>query len=267
MNVEVIGSSGQIGSGLLRAFSTPEFQQRSKFEVPKTLIIAAGCSNSSIQSVEIETEFLRFERLLRNIPLRNFSQIVLISSGGSIYGRDFSIPIMENCPTRPTTPYGILKLRCEELVINRVSELGLKLLVLRLANVYSDKLKGIIGSIIRHHRYGNDFELRSRLESTKQYGHLEDYLCVIRDILLESHFWINPNNIVILNVYSPIKYSIQEILSMTESILGSKIEFRIENDLLLPRETIELTTLYPHLDFLIGRHNWTTMNHFISSLR
>jgi UDP-glucose 4-epimerase len=69
-----------------------------------------------------------------SIPqLRRF---VFVSSGGTVYGDQSELPITENAPTRPISPYGITKLAIERyaLMFHRLQ--GLPAIVVRPANAY-----------------------------------------------------------------------------------------------------------------------------------
>ena len=65
-------------------------------------------------------------------------KIVLVSSGGTVYGHAVSTPIAEHHPTDPVSPYGITKLAVEKygLMFHRLY--GLPVVVVRPANAYGE---------------------------------------------------------------------------------------------------------------------------------
>ena len=66
-------------------------------------------------------------------------KIVFTSSGGSIYGRATSLPVSEESPINPLSPYAVSKVS-GELYLNAFSELhGLQRTHLALANVYGPR--------------------------------------------------------------------------------------------------------------------------------
>jgi UDP-glucose 4-epimerase len=74
-----------------------------------------------------------FRRVHRSDRLK---RILFVSSGGTVYGPTDRIPISENAPTRPISPYGITKLAIEKyaFMFHRVS--GLPVIVVRPGNAY-----------------------------------------------------------------------------------------------------------------------------------
>lgn len=83
--------------------------------------------------------------LLQNLPptVQLFSEIaakggklVLVSSGGTVYGEASSIPICEKHATQPISPYGVTKLTLENYARLYAVTHGLKFVCVRPANAY-----------------------------------------------------------------------------------------------------------------------------------
>lgn len=64
-----------------------------------------------------------------------FRRIVYISSGGSVYGEALSIPIHENHPRRPISPYGKTKKKMEDLLCQNSDKFDV--VILRPGNIYA----------------------------------------------------------------------------------------------------------------------------------
>jgi UDP-glucose 4-epimerase len=86
-----------------------------------------------------------FSDLLQNLPpvVQLFSEmaardrkLVLISSGGTIYGEAIELPVRENHPTRPISPYGVTKLTLENYAYLYAVTHGLKFVCIRPANAF-----------------------------------------------------------------------------------------------------------------------------------
>ena len=69
---------------------------------------------------------------------KHLKRIVLVSSGGTVYGHAESLPIPEASATNPVSPYGITKLAIEKygLMYHRLE--GLPVVVVRPANAYGE---------------------------------------------------------------------------------------------------------------------------------
>ena len=83
--------------------------------------------------------------MLQNLPptVQLFSEaavrgakLVLVSSGGTVYGEAIELPIREDHPTKPISPYGVTKLTLESYAhLYRVTR-GLKCICVRPANAF-----------------------------------------------------------------------------------------------------------------------------------
>ncbi len=92
--------------------------------------------------------------LLGNLPptVQLFSEIaarrlklILVSSGGTVYGEAAHLPIREDHPTRPISPYGVSKLTLENYAYLYSVMHGLKFICVRPANAYGEGQRPFIG--------------------------------------------------------------------------------------------------------------------------
>ena len=92
--------------------------------------------------------------LLQNLPptVQLFSEIadrgiklVLVSSGGTVYGEAQRLPITETHPTKPISPYGVTKLTLENYAYLYAATHGLKFLCVRPANAYGIGQRPFVG--------------------------------------------------------------------------------------------------------------------------
>ena len=92
--------------------------------------------------------------LLQNLPptVQLFSEaanrgvkIVLVSSGGTVYGEAENFPIPETHPTKPISPYGVTKLTLENYAYLYAATHGLKFVCVRPSNAYGVGQRPFIG--------------------------------------------------------------------------------------------------------------------------
>jgi UDP-glucose 4-epimerase len=85
------------------------------------------------------------EDLLQNLPatVQLFSKaaergvkLVLVSSGGTVYGEAIEPPIRESHPTKPISPYGLTKLTLENYAYLYAATHGLRFVCVRPANAF-----------------------------------------------------------------------------------------------------------------------------------
>lgn len=92
--------------------------------------------------------------LLQNLPptVQLFSEaairgvkLVLVSSGGTVYGEAVELPIRESHPTKPISPYGVTKLTLENYAYLYAATHGLKFVCVRPANAYGVGQRPFVG--------------------------------------------------------------------------------------------------------------------------
>ena len=72
-------------------------------------------------------------------------KLVLVSSGGTVYGKANEVPIKEDHPTNPISPYGITKLACEKYANMFYNLRGLPVVCVRPGNAYGERQKPFTG--------------------------------------------------------------------------------------------------------------------------
>lgn len=92
--------------------------------------------------------------LLQNLPptVQLFSEVaqrggrlILVSSGGTVYGEADRLPIPENHPTNPISPYGVTKLTLEKYAHLYAVTHGLRVICVRPGNAYGVGQRPYIG--------------------------------------------------------------------------------------------------------------------------
>lgn len=92
--------------------------------------------------------------LLQNLPptVQLFSEVaergaklVLVSSGGTVYGEAVELPIRETHSTRPISPYGVTKLTLENYAYLYAATHGLKFVCVRPSNAYGVGQRPFVG--------------------------------------------------------------------------------------------------------------------------
>ena len=76
-----------------------------------------------------------------SLPIK---KIVIVSSGGTVYGKAIKLPISENHPTDPISPYGITKLAIEKYASMYHKFKNLPIVCLRPANAYGEGQKPFV---------------------------------------------------------------------------------------------------------------------------
>jgi UDP-glucose 4-epimerase len=72
-------------------------------------------------------------------------KLLLVSSGGTVYGQATKLPLREDHPTKPISPYGVTKLTLENYAHLYAATHGLKYVCVRPANAYGVGQRPFIG--------------------------------------------------------------------------------------------------------------------------
>jgi UDP-glucose 4-epimerase len=110
----------------------------------------------------------------------NVDRFIYISSS-AVYGEARYLPINEEHPTTPLSPYGVSKLAAENYCRNYHEIHGLKTCCLRLFNVYgprqhANSYSGVISTFIRKIQNGESPLVYGDGKQTRDFIHLEDVI-------------------------------------------------------------------------------------------
>lgn len=94
-----------------------------------------GDSNKNIPA-ELNSNIVVTAKLLDACVKQNVKKVVFLSSGGAVYGKKGTCPIVEDTVTYPISSYGIEKLTIEKLLYLYRYQNGLDYRIIRLANPY-----------------------------------------------------------------------------------------------------------------------------------
>lgn len=88
---------------------------------------------------DAQTNILGSINLIEAALKNNVKKFIYISSGGAMYGEPKTLPVSEDYPAEPLSPYGITKHTVEHYLKLYSLNFGLKYTVLRYANVYGPR--------------------------------------------------------------------------------------------------------------------------------
>jgi UDP-glucose 4-epimerase len=117
--------------------------------------------------------------LLREASSIGVRRILIISSGGTVYGPVKSLPITENHPTCPISPYGITKLAIDRYAMMFHLNEGLPVIIARPGNAYGSDQRlgtgqGFIAAAINAILAGKEIEIYGVKGTIRDYIHVSD---------------------------------------------------------------------------------------------
>jgi len=106
-------------------------------------------------------------------------KIIQVSSGGTVYGKAKYLPILENHPTNPISPYGISKLAIEKYALMYHHLHGLPVICVRPSNAYGEGQKpfagqGFVSTAIASILENKEIILYGEHGTIRDYIHVDD---------------------------------------------------------------------------------------------
>lgn len=170
------------------------------------------------------------EDLFKNLPptVQLFAEaadrdvkLLLVSTGGMIYGETSELPIPETHPTKPISHYGLTKLTIENYAHLYAATRGLKLICVRPSNVYGlGQLpfvgQGFIATAIASAMRGMPIKVFGARGTIRDYIYVSDLASGIVSALMHGHlsetynlgFGVGLSNLDVINVLKSLMYEI-----------------------------------------------------------
>lgn len=204
-----------------------------KYFDPDIVIHAAGSGSpskyeSQPQLVDRELENLTKE-LIRYWNQNNF-RLIFFSSGGAVYGPDFTMPINENCNMSPVSNYGTLKKIQEEILIENQIKNDKELLVLRISNVYHlgnpvRESHGFIETCLGNLDHNKVIKVYGTDKITRDFIFIQDFFSAVEKLID-----VGITNET-LNLGTGIGTTIGQIIEFLTSFSGKTLNVEIVKDL------------------------------------
>jgi UDP-glucose 4-epimerase len=172
---------------------------------------------------DVESNLVATLRMLDVARTSGVARILFVSSGGTVYGVPRQIPIPESHPTDPTCSYGITKLAIEKYMHLYHRLYGLDYLVLRIANPFGegqrpDAAQGAVAVFLNRALHKQPVEIWGDGSVVRDYLYVGDVIEAFLQTLDYS------GDCRIMNIGSGRGYSLNELLTAMEDVLGRPIE-------------------------------------------
>jgi UDP-glucose 4-epimerase len=162
----------------------------------------------------------------------------VFSSTASVYGEPDRMPITEEFPLKPTSPYGDTKRVFEELLVSYERACGLRYAALRYFNVVGAHaglgedhrpethlvpliLQSALASGREFSIYGDDYDTRDGT-CVRDYLHIHD-LCSAHLLAMNA---IEDRSIV-YNLGSGTGFTVKEVFETAQEVIGRKLDFHV----------------------------------------
>lgn len=266
----VIGGSGYIGTHLLpmliaegRKVTVLGRSRTPNYKLPQgALYISGDFSNYNLicQLLDKHQEVIHLAYatvpntsfkdpladLLQNLPpsVQLFSEaanrnvkLVLVSSGGTVYGDALELPITERHTTKPISPYGVTKLTLENYANLYAATHGLKFVCVRPANAYGIGQRpfvgqGFVSTAIASALGGIPIKIFGKSGTMRDYIYVSDLASGICSALIQGRLYET------YNISSGIGLSNIDVINTFNSfLLKMNLPVQIEN---LPERSFDV---------------------------
>lgn len=173
--------------------------------------------------------------VLEEIQESGAEDFVLLSSGGAVYGEPERIPIDEDHPMRPRSPYGIAKLTMEKYLAMVAEQKGFRHLEIRPSNPYGpgqnyQSAQGIVAVAMARIARGEPITIRGDGSATKDYIFISDFAEACVGLVS------NPEASGPFNIGSGQGTPLLEVVSGIERAVGKKADL-----IFVPAESGDVT--------------------------
>lgn len=182
--------------------------------------------------------------LLSNLPVSvglfqealeaGVGRLVVVSSGGTVYGPTDQLPIREDHATMPVSPYGITKLTTDRYAFMFHRNTGLPVVVGRPANAYGEDQRtgtgqGFIAAAINAVLSGREIEIYGERGTIRDYIHVTDVASGIISLLDHG------DDGEVYNMGTGIGTSNEEIVKLLEEF-ASRVDLPVRRKILPSRK-------------------------------
>jgi UDP-glucose 4-epimerase len=148
-------------------------------------------------------------------------RLVLVSSGGTVYGDAETLPIREDAPTNPISPYGITKLTIERYAHMYHTLMGLPVVTMRPGNAYGVRCEGrpgggFVTAAVKSAVSGAPLHIFGDGSAIRDYIHVSDVAAGIVAGLVDGV----PGDIY--NIGTGVGLSNIDIVRLVRTVLGLK---------------------------------------------
>ena len=185
---------------------------------------------------DVSVNLLGALNLLEAARQASVNRLVVVSSGGTVYGIPKQVPIPEHHPTEPLCSYGITKLAIEKYVGLYRQLYGLDGLILRVANPYGERQRldasqGVVPVFLGRALRNEPLDIWGDGSTIRDFLHISD---LVSALLAACRY---QGRETIFNIGSGAGLSLSDLVSCIENEIGYSLEVRYQ-----PRRTFDVPT-------------------------
>lgn len=155
---------------------------------PQAIIHAAGSASVSTSLKapldDLKSSVLTWSNTLDSVRRSDQRPVILFPSSAAVYGNPATLPVREDAPTIPISPYGFHKTMCELLAREYAQCFGLSIVVCRLFSVFGPAQRRLLVWELYEQFAGNEETvwLQGTGEESRDYLHIDDVASALLEL-------------------------------------------------------------------------------------
>jgi UDP-glucose 4-epimerase len=164
-----------------------------------------------------------FSNVLDAVRRSSTSPLVIFPSSAAVYGNPATLPVSEEAPVQPLSPYGFHKAMCELLAQQYAACFGLRLLVCRLFSVYGPAQKRLLVHQLFSQLESASPELRleGTGDETRDYLYIDDLSAATLALAESATLRDGAARCTTVNVASGVATRIGDLATLLAALHGS----------------------------------------------
>lgn len=226
-------------------------------EALETVDLVIHCISTTVPStsnrnptLDIQQNLITTVNLLESMISAGVKRLIYLSSGGTVYGSPNQLPVKEEHSLNPICSYGVVKVAIENYIGMFKALYGLQPIILRPSNPYGERqghagVQGALSTFVNNALSNKPITIWGDGETRRGYIYVKDMAVLCRlaaDSSAEGTY----------NVCSGTSHSLNELLALTESITGIKLNVTYQ-----PARAFDVKNIVLDISKAKQAFNWT----------
>jgi UDP-glucose 4-epimerase len=171
---------------------------------------------------DIETNLIGTVNLMQLMQEANVSQLIYLSSGGTVYGDPEVNPVDESHSLNPISSYGAVKVAIEKFIQISQRSWGLTSVILRPSNPYGERqghngVQGIVSTVLNNIIQRKTTDIYGDGSAIRDYIYVKDVSSLVCKV-------IGSDRTGVYNAGSGVGYSVLDVIGAIERATGETVE-------------------------------------------
>ena len=199
---------------------------------PDVVLHAAGGASvrASLASPldDLKAAALTWANTLESVRRAGLQPIILFPSSAAVYGNPSELPVREDAPTKPISPYGFHKAACELLAREYAECFGLRIIVARLFSVFGPAQRRLLVWEL-YEQLSSETQtvtLHGTGAESRDYLHIDDVSGALLELAENPSAHTGPTRCLFVNVASGKAIKVQDLAQRMRAMVGPEKEIQ-----------------------------------------